>query len=269
MAPLLFISHGGPGSILKQQDKETIKYWRELGQSDPFASVAGVVCVSAHWFVAGNSPLQASVSSNIIYDFGEFYPGIYNETYPFLAPPAKIVNSLIGTMAKSGLQVTAKERGLDHGTWTPFKFMFPNGKMPILQIQLPFTNNFDVYTSIGKSIREFADENNYAIIASGGITHNLQDAFHNMEMGLSPPPEPAAIEFVRHIHEILVAKPNASGSELMAIIQSWPSFLQFHPTLDHFIPILVAHGARTHETIALENTYWSLGSLSLAALHFQ
>ena len=141
----------------------------------------------------------------------------------------------------------------------------------ILWIQsfiLPITNDFNVYMSLGHVLRDFADQHGYAIIASGGITHNLNDAVARMQRGLlNSAPDQTSVEFLKQITTLLISKPKLSGSEIMDIVQSWPIFIKNHPTLDHFLPLLVAQGAR-RSGVEMVNDYWSFG-MSLAAFNFE
>ena len=77
--PALFLSHGGPGTLLNGQDKNAIHFWsNELGPLLRRRSPKAVIFLSAHWFTPQPT---LNTSSQIIHDFGEFFPGIYDIGY--------------------------------------------------------------------------------------------------------------------------------------------------------------------------------------------
>jgi aromatic ring-opening dioxygenase catalytic subunit (LigB family) len=59
-------------------DKAVINFWKSLGEA--FPHVPAIIILSAHWYTADNE-VCISTSNEILYDFGEIYPGIFNETY--------------------------------------------------------------------------------------------------------------------------------------------------------------------------------------------
>ena len=114
----IFISHGGPPSILKEEDKATADYWRALGNQ--FSGVAAIVCVSAHWY-SNNTSVSINTANKIIHDFGEFFKGIYDYTYAFQAPSESQITAVKEALQAYKFSVSNSTRGLDHGIWIPME----------------------------------------------------------------------------------------------------------------------------------------------------
>ena len=72
---------------------------------------------------------------------------------------------------------------------------------------------------------------------------------------LHSPVEELSSSFLEGINQLLVSKPNLSGNEFMKIVEYLPYFAKNHPTLDHFLPVLVAHGARKSEDVEIKNQF--------------
>ncbi len=71
--------------------------------------------------------------------------------------------------------------GLDHGTWTDYQAMYPEAKVPVLQLSIDFTKAPQYHYDLGKE--PFAlRKKGVLIIGSGNMVHNLRMvAWNKME----------------------------------------------------------------------------------------
>ena len=167
--PALFVSHGAPNLILK--DDDNCRFFRELGQS--LARPAAIVCVSAHWDT--DEPLTSGADlPPTIHDFSGFEAELYAMRYPCPGQPllaARIADSLSAT----GIPCFVSEhRGIDHGAWVPLKLMFPSADIPVVQVSIQTDRDTRHHYNLGRALAPLRQEN-ILIIGSGGATHNLRE----------------------------------------------------------------------------------------------
>ena len=90
---------------------------------------SAVLVVSAHWFTQGTK-ITAMDFPETIHDFGGFPAELSAVQYP--APG----NAALAKETVSLIQSTKVElyhdRGLDHGTWTVVRHIYPEAKIPVL-----------------------------------------------------------------------------------------------------------------------------------------
>ncbi|RKP20876.1 hypothetical protein ROZALSC1DRAFT_21002 [Rozella allomycis CSF55] len=149
--------------------------------------------------------------------------------------------------------------------------MFPDGNMQILQIQIPETKDFDLLTKLGQSLEPLLNDN-YALVCSGSVTHNLSKAFKDMgHLKVDSPPAPYAMKFKDELFELLTKSVRLNGKKFMDAAMGIETFFEAHPTLDHFLPLLIFNGAssQSHGVIHKENDVWSFSHLSMCCFKSQ
>jgi len=257
--PVFFISHGAPGVILNGMDKNTIKYWsNELSTTINKLSPKAVIFLSAHWFSEKNVPIINN-NSKIIYDFGDFFKGIYDINYNTIP----VTNDLIDPVKNTLLDYKIEKRGLDHGTWIPMKFIDPNGKIPIIQISL--SCDPDKLIDIGQKLKPLR-EKGYLIIASGGTVHNLKHAFSNIDKVETSVPK-WALDFDSQL-DVLLSRDSLSPKHFYENVKKIPSYSIAHPEPHHFLPILVAISASDKFKAKKIHSGWVHSSLSMSIYEF-
>lgn len=164
--PVLFVGHGSPMNAI--EDNEFSRAWAEMGKNLPRPKA--ILAVSAHWETNGTK-VTATEKPKTIYDFYGFPKALYDVTYPAPGSPA-----LVDTVRKV-IKLTEVQPdtgwGLDHGTWSVLKRMFPEADVPVVQFSLDRTKNPLHHYQLGQQLKELREEG-VLIVSSGNIVHNLR-----------------------------------------------------------------------------------------------
>ena len=128
------------------------------------------------------------------------------------------------------------DRGYDHGVFAPFYVMYPEAKMPIVQLSIRADYDPAAHVAIGRAIAPLRSEG-VLIIGSGLSYHNFRHA-----AGAAP-----SREFDSWLTETLCKTPFPERSEKLISWSTAPSARLCHPQEDHLIPLMVAVGAAEDE----------------------
>ena len=166
LMPVLFIGHGSPMNGI--EDNEFSQRWVQMAKEIPVPKA--VLVVSAHWFTRGTH-ITAMDFPETIHDFGGFPQALFEVQYPAPGNPelAKETAGLIHS-ADVGL---AHDWGLDHGTWTVVRHMYPDAKIPVLQLSVDYTKPPQYHYDLAKEIYALRKKG-VLIIGSGNMVHNLR-----------------------------------------------------------------------------------------------
>lgn len=254
--PVLFVGHGSPMNAVL--DNAWSQGFTKLGTLAPRPQA--ILAVSAHWFVDGTY-LMSNAQPKTIHDFGGFPQELYEIEYPAPGKPelAAHVRQLIGEQ-----RATLNDQwGLDHGTWSVLRHMFPDARVPVVQLSLDRRLQMREHHELARSLRALRDEG-VLIVASGNIVHNLRDAMQRMSIGGSDTPDWAQ-RFDADTSQALLQHDAAS------LVAAWPGELgrRAHPSPDHYIPLLYAQAAsdeRDRVTFPIEG--FDAGSISMRAVMF-
>ena len=252
--PVIFVGHGDPMIALKINEMtETLK---KIGKDiiEKYGEPKAILCISAHWYTK-DTFIQSSEIPNQIYDMFGFPNELYEVKYPVKGSEelTKEVEKILGNEVKIN-----DDWGIDHGTWTVFVHMFPEAKIPVVQLSLNANLNTEKTYKLGEKLAKLR-EKGYLIVGSGNIVHNLRKIEWD-----NPKGSQEADKFDRYILD------NISKREDEKVIKYEEHEYSNYavPTPDHFMPILYILGASQGEKPYIFNEMRELGSLSMTSYAF-
>jgi 4,5-DOPA dioxygenase extradiol len=245
--PTLFLSHGAPDMSLRNTPAH--RFLQGLPRVLP--APKAILAVSAHWETEGPM-LTSSPRPETIHDFGGFPDALYRISYD--APGAPALAGKARALLGPGAEMDAA-RGLDHGAWSPLRIMWPEARIPVVQLSVQPRRDAAHHYNLGRMLAPLRDEG-VLIVASGNATHNLREAFRGGHT--SDPPQVAA--FTDWLYKALAEKNHAA---LLGWSARAPHALWNHPTPEHFLPLFVALGAAGPEAVA-ERLHDSIDMMVLA-----
>jgi len=228
--PAIFFGHGNPMNALL--DNEYTRRWSAIGQS--IAKPKAILSISAHWYVPATG-VTISTAPRTIHDFGGFPPELYQVKYPAPGDPdlAQRVQQLLAPVPVA----LDNSWGLDHGTWSVLKHVYPQADIPIVQLSIDETQPAEWHFDIARRLAILRDEG-VLIVGSGNLVHNLHTYAWGRE---AVEPYDWALRFEQQAREMLVAEENRPlidyerlGRDAMLSI----------PTPDHYLPLLYVLGTR-------------------------
>lgn len=249
--PLLFIGHGTPTNAI--EINEFTKNWKRIAKK--FPKPRAIVCISAHWLREGTAVLHVK-RPKTIHDFYGFPPELFKQKY--LAPGSLELAEKIQKLVKSVPVSLDNEWGLDHGTWSVLKHMYPDAKIPVLQVSLDYMLSPEKAFQVGKELSALRTQG-ILILGSGNLVHNL------MRMNSVTKPHAWAKAFDDFVKTSLE---NRDDKKLIHYEQD-PHAQLAHPTSDHFLPLLYILGAADRKEIpAFFNEKIVFGSISMRCVSF-
>ena len=249
--PALFLGHGSPMYAI-EPNRHT-HAWEELGRALP--KPKAILSISAHWLTRGVR-VTAMDKPQTIHDFGGFPQALFDQQYP--APGSKELAHRVKELLAPKTKVTLDESewGLDHGTWSLLKYLYPNADIPVIQMSLDATLSDQGHFELSQLLSPLRDEG-VLILASGNVVHNLRA----VDWRDNAP----ALEWATEFNEFF--KRNLFENNLPALI-NWKaagiSAQQSIPSPDHYWPILYTLGLiRDEDQIELVTDGIELGSISM------
>lgn len=237
MQPTFYIPHGG-GPCFFMDDPQGI--WRGMADflralpatlaSEPRA----IVVVSGHWETRGGFALTGGERPPLVYDYYGFPPHTYQLRYDAPGDPAlaaRIVQRLQAAGFDAGLDAT---RGYDHGVFVPLKVIYPEARIPVIELSLEASLDAALHLRAGAALAPLRAEG-VLIVGAGMSVHNLR--------ALGDPRLTApALEFDRWLD----AAATTDAAQRSAALAAWdraPAARICHPRHEHLLPLMVAAGA--------------------------
>jgi len=166
LMPVLFIGHGSPMNGI--EDNEFSRRWTQMAKEIP--TPKAVLVVSAHWFSKGTH-ITAMDFPKTIHDFGGFPQALFDVQYNALGNPALAKETV--ALIKSAHVELDHDWGLDHGTWTIIRHMYPEANIPVLQLSIDYTKDPQYHYDLSKELYNLRKKG-VLIIGSGNMVHNLR-----------------------------------------------------------------------------------------------
>lgn len=234
--PTLFIPHGGgPCFFMDWNPPDTwtrMAAWLSNLASTLPAPPSAVLVISGHWESA-----EPTVSTNphppLIYDYTGFPPHTYQLTYAAPGDPA-LAAKVCELLASAGFQPQAdNQRGFDHGVFIPFKLVYPDASVPIVQLSLRAGLDPKTHLAMGRALRPLRSQG-VLIVGSGMSYHNLR--------GFGAKYGDASNEFDAWLTKAVTAPDPERDEHLIHWTQA-PHARLAHPREEHLLPLMVAAGA--------------------------
>lgn len=252
--PTIFFGHGNPMNAI--EDTAWSRAWSDVGKRLP--RPRAVLSVSAHWYLPGTA-VTAMPTPRTIHDFGGFPRELFDVAYPAPGDPAlalRLTELLAPDEVRADLQW-----GLDHGTWSVLRHVFPSADVPVVQLSIDATQAPAFHYELGRRLRSLRDEG-ILLMGSGNVVHNL----HSYSWGHRPvEPFEWAARFettVRNLvvqgnHQPLVDYPALGADAELSI-----------PTPEHYLPLLYVLGASDEgEAVSFPTDGTDGGSISMLSVH--
>ncbi|HUZ59870.1 MAG TPA: 4,5-DOPA dioxygenase extradiol [Hanamia sp.] len=166
LMPVLFIGHGSPMNGI--EDNEFSQKWAQMAKEIP--TPAAVMVISAHWFSKGTR-ITAMDFPETIHDFGGFPQTLFDVQYPAPGNPALAIET--SELLHSAHVELDHDWGLDHGAWTVVRHMYPEAKIPVLQLSIDYTKPPQNHYDLAKELYGLRKKG-VLIIGSGNMVHNLR-----------------------------------------------------------------------------------------------
>lgn len=257
LMPVLFIGHGSPMNGI--ENNLFSNNWKQLAKEIP--TPKAVLVISAHWLSKGTR-ITAMDFPPTIHDFGGFPKELFDVQYPAPGNPqlAKETASII-----TSTQVELDhDWGLDHGTWTIVRHMYPEANIPVLQLGIDYTKPPQYHYDLAKELYQLRKKG-VLIFGSGNMVHNLRmvawDKIDESEYGYD-----WAIE-MNEKFKMLIA--NDDHNRLINYRQLGKEALLSIPTPEHYLPLLYTLGLKgKNETASFFNDKAVGGSLTMTSVQF-
>lgn len=250
--PVVFVGHGNPMNALRANSWS--RGWAALGAALP--RPRAVLSISAHWYLPGTA-VTAMAAPRTIHDFGGFPPELFAVRYD--APGDSALAREVRQLLPAPVELD-EHWGLDHGTWSVLRHMYPAADIPVIQLSIDEVQPPEFHYRLGTALRPLRDAG-VLILGSGDVVHNL----HTYAWG-GQPAEPFdwALRFETRVRELLVQGDHAP---LIDYPSMGPDALLSIPTPEHYLPLLYVLGASLPgEPVAFPVEGIDGGSVSMLAI---
>lgn len=244
--PTFFIPHGGgPCFFMDPPPGWPRDTWDSMAAflSGLDASIGrrprAVIIISGHW-EARNATVNSGAHPPLFYDYSGFPPHTYQLTWPAPGAP-DVAGEVRLLLEQAGFETNADgRRGYDHGVFIPFKLVYPDADVPVVQLSLLASYDAAQHLAMGRALAPLRD-NGILIVGSGMSHHNLSDFFSGRRNDVA--------EMFDAWLGSAVSDPAARDAKL-SDWQNAPGGRLAHPAPEHLLPLMVAAGAAPGEDAA-------------------
>ncbi len=239
--PTLYIPHGGGPCFYMEWEYPTPNPWTGLASwlSGLAASIGrvpkAVLVISGHWEedpIAVNSQERPA----LLYDYYGFPEHTYRLQYPAPGAPelAREVRDLLRTAGFPAREES--RRGLDHGVFVPFKLIYPQADVAIVQMSLRRGLDPAAHLAMGAALAPLR-RRDVLIVGSGMSFHNL--GIRSIENARIPESD----RFDAWLTQAACAPAAEDRNTELMRWASAPAARFAHPREEHLMPLMVAAGA--------------------------
>lgn len=227
--PVLFVGHGNPMNAIL--DNAFTQSLTQLGKEIPLPKA--IVCISAHWMTEG-AWVTHMQRPRTIHDFYGFPQALFDVQYP-CPGDQKLADSVIASVHSTHLHPDDDIWGIDHGTWSVLRHMYPMADIPVIQLSLYMAKPHEYHFRLGQDLAQLRDQG-VLIVGSGNVVHNL----HKIDIKPGAKPFDWALEFDDWLKKRIESR---EFSQLTVDALKLSSGRLSIPSMDHWYPLLYVLGA--------------------------
>jgi 4,5-DOPA dioxygenase extradiol len=254
LMPTIFFGHGSPMNAI--QDNDFTKAFKNVGHE--ITKPKAIICVSAHWETRGTK-ITAMQHPRTIHDFGGFPRVLHEIQYPVKGNPALAQET--ATLISMKEILLDHEWGLDHGTWSVLRHVYPDADIPVLQLSIDVNMSFSDHYALAQELKQLRSRG-ILVIGSGNMVHNLG------MVDWARLDEQFAFDWALEASDIMkniILK--GSGKELLNLPTKNTATSLAIPTPEHFIPLLYVMGLKDEkDEVSLFNDIPVAGSLTMTSV---
>ena len=226
--PVLFVGHGNPLNTMT--DNQYTRSWAALGKALP--KPRAILAISAHWHIPETS-VTAMHPPRTIHDFYGFPEELFQIEYP--APGSPELAEQVADLLRPDRVGLDHKWGLDHGTWSVLRHIYPQAQIPVIQLSLDLRKGAEEHFRLGRKLRNLRKEG-VLIVGSGNVVHNLR-AFSWGKPAMTAPGWAIDFEAWNRCN-LLARKPE----ELIDYLTTGEMAILSAPTPEHYLPLLYLAG---------------------------
>ncbi len=251
--PALFLGHGSPMNAI--EDNRITRAWHKIGQDLPLPSA--IVSISAHWMTRGETLVTAMAMPQTIHDFGGFPKALFEVQYPAKGAPE------LAAELQHALEYTRLGHdhswGLDHGTWSVLRHVYPEANIPVIQLSLDMSQKGDWHFAFGQALARWRDKG-VLFVGSGNIVHNLSRLNWNQPDG--------GFDWAEEFDAFSAAKISSGDFLPLVNFEQLGTAAQLSiPTTDHYLPLLYILGMQQRsETASFPVSGLQMGGISMRSV---
>ena len=225
--------------------------WQQLGRTLP--RPRAIVAVSAHWYIRGTA-VTAQAQPRTIHDFYGFPPALYAVQYSAPGDP-QLARRIAQLLAPTPVQLDA-DWGLDHGTWSVARHVYPDADIPVVQLSIDAALSPAQHYALAQRLSPLRDEG-VLVLGSGNVVHNLRLLQFD---GAAPAPAWAQT-FNGAVRAAIEDRRHADLAHYETLDTGAPMSV---PTPEHYLPLLyVLALQRAGESASMPVDGIELGAISM------
>lgn len=256
LMPALFVGHGSPMNGI--EDTDFSRRWTQMATE--IQTPKAVLVISAHWLTRGTK-ITAMEAPQTIHDFGGFPQALFDVQYPAPGNP-ELARETVSLVRSARVELD-HEWGLDHGTWTIVRHMYPQANIPVIQLSIDYSKGPQYHYDLAKELSNLRKKG-VLIIGSGNMIHNLQvaawdklnDAYaYDWALNMN---ETFKGLIQSGDHKALVNYASLGKEAALAI-----------PTPEHYLPLMYTLGLKSSkDSVSFFNDKVVGGSLNMTSVKF-
>lgn len=249
--PVIFIGHGSPMNALADNafTRRLAAWGRELPRP------TAILSVSAHWLSQGATGVTVQTRPKTIHDFGGFPQALFDIEYPAPGHPA-LAREAVGAVKQTPV-IATEQWGLDHGTWTVLKHLYPKADVPVFQLSIDYDKPAAFHHAVGRDLSALRDQG-VLVMGSGNVVHNLR----RLDRALEDSAFDWGERFDAEVKRIMGCAP----SQLSSVLRH-PDYALSVPTPEHFTPLLYLAGlcSVTDEPVTVFAEGGTMGAITMTS----